>query len=134
MEAIKVQLGLGLNLLWCGYPMAWDVNILAKLGEQEWNKNGKYLGKTVFEAAQEREQEERVLHFKPEDEDWMYPNLGEDDASGNVPLGCHYMNSHENWFFYLPRTCAHCTYPVCLAACPRKAIYKREEDGIVLIN
>lgn len=28
----------------------------------------------------------------------------------------------------------HCTYPACLAACPRKAIYKRKEDGIVLID
>ena len=32
------------------------------------------------------------------------------------------------------RICNHCTYPACLAACPRKAIYKREEDGIVIID
>jgi nitrate reductase beta subunit len=38
------------------------------------------------------------------------------------------------WFFYLPRICNHCTYPACLAACPRGAIYKRPEDGIVLID
>jgi nitrate reductase beta subunit len=36
--------------------------------------------------------------------------------------------------FYLQRICNHCTYPACLAACPRKSIYKREEDGIVLID
>ena len=36
--------------------------------------------------------------------------------------------------FYLARICNHCTYPACLAACPRKAIYKRKEDGIVLID
>ncbi|MBI4571394.1 MAG: 4Fe-4S dicluster domain-containing protein, partial [Chloroflexi bacterium] len=30
--------------------------------------------------------------------------------------------------------CNHCAYPACLAACPRKAIYKRPEDGIVLID
>jgi len=35
---------------------------------------------------------------------------------------------------YLPRICNHCLNPSCLAACPRKAIYKREEDGIVLID
>jgi nitrate reductase beta subunit len=119
---------------WGGYPLGWDVNILEKLGQQEWSKAGRYEGKTVFEAAIEKEPNERAIHFKPEDEDWMYPNIGEDDSSGNVPTGCHYTNTHENWFFYLPRTCAHCTYPACLAACPRKAIYKREEDGIVLID
>jgi nitrate reductase / nitrite oxidoreductase, beta subunit len=38
------------------------------------------------------------------------------------------------WFFYMQRLCNHCTYPGCLAACPRKAIYKRPEDGVVLID
>ncbi len=37
-------------------------------------------------------------------------------------------------FFYLPRICNHCANPTCLAACPQGAIYKRGEDGIVLIN
>src|SRR3989337_2913079 len=41
---------------------------------------------------------------------------------------------HQTWFFYLQRICNHCSYPACLAACPRKAIYKREEDGIVLVD
>ena len=41
---------------------------------------------------------------------------------------------HKTWFFYLARICNHCSYPACLAACPRKAIYKRPEDGIVLID
>jgi nitrate reductase beta subunit len=38
------------------------------------------------------------------------------------------------WFFYLARLCNHCTFPACLSACPRQAIYKRPEDGIVLID
>jgi nitrate reductase / nitrite oxidoreductase, beta subunit len=37
-------------------------------------------------------------------------------------------------FFYLPRICNHCLNPSCVAACPSGAIYKRGEDGIVLIN
>jgi nitrate reductase beta subunit len=41
---------------------------------------------------------------------------------------------HKTWFFYLQRLCNHCSYPACLAACPRGAIYKRPEDGIVLID
>lgn len=35
---------------------------------------------------------------------------------------------------YLPRICNHCLNPACLASCPSGAIYKRGEDGIVLIN
>ncbi|GAB4561544.1 MAG: nitrate reductase subunit beta [Geothermobacteraceae bacterium] len=36
--------------------------------------------------------------------------------------------------FYLPRICNHCLNAGCVAACPSGAIYKRGEDGIVLIN
>jgi len=36
--------------------------------------------------------------------------------------------------FYVPRICNHCLNPGCLAACPSGAIYKRGEDGIVLVN
>ncbi len=35
---------------------------------------------------------------------------------------------------YLPRLCEHCLNPACVASCPSGAIYKREEDGIVLID
>jgi nitrate reductase beta subunit len=35
---------------------------------------------------------------------------------------------------YLPRLCEHCLNPTCVAACPSGSIYKREEDGIVLID
>ena len=37
-------------------------------------------------------------------------------------------------FFYLPRICNHCLNPACVGACPAGAIYKRGEDGIVLIS
>ena len=37
-------------------------------------------------------------------------------------------------FFYVPRICNHCLNPGCLGACPAGAIYKRGEDGIVLVN
>ena len=41
----------------------------------------------------------------------------------------------ENTFLmYLPRLCEHCLNPACVASCPSGAIYKREEDGIVLID
>ncbi|MEE8418917.1 MAG: nitrate reductase subunit beta [Dehalococcoidales bacterium] len=37
-------------------------------------------------------------------------------------------------FFYMPRICNHCLNPGCLAVCPSGAIYKRGEDGVVLIS
>ncbi len=37
-------------------------------------------------------------------------------------------------FFYLPRICNHCVNPGCVAACPMGAIYKRGEDGVVLVS
>jgi nitrate reductase beta subunit len=37
-------------------------------------------------------------------------------------------------YFYLPRICNHCLNPSCVAACPSGAIYKRGEDGIVLVS
>jgi len=41
----------------------------------------------------------------------------------------------ENTFmFYLPRLCEHCLNPTCVASCPSGSIYKREEDGIVLVD
>ena len=41
----------------------------------------------------------------------------------------------ENTFmFYLPRLCEHCLNPSCVASCPSGSIYKREEDGIVLVD
>lgn len=60
-------------------------------------------------------------HQKP---DWG-PNWDEDQGAGDFP---------NSYYFYLPRICNHCSNPACLEACPRKAIYKRNEDGIVLID
>ncbi len=38
------------------------------------------------------------------------------------------------FMIYLPRICEHCLNPACVAACPAGAIYKRDEDGIVLVD
>jgi DMSO reductase family type II enzyme iron-sulfur subunit len=51
------------------------------------------------------------------------PNWDEDEGGGEYP---------NSYFFYLPRLCNHCTRPLCLEACPRGAMYKRPQDGIVL--
>ena len=53
------------------------------------------------------------------------PNWDEDMGGGEYP------NSH---FFYLPLLCMNCSQPACLEACPRDTIYRRDEDGIILID
>lgn len=135
-----------------GYPHHWDVKTLQLLeeanpGGQVWNGSqrgdrqpyGVYQGQTIFEAAA-AEGTEQALGYLPSDQDWTAPNLYEDTAKG--PQGARneihpegtQLPEHNTWFFYLQRICNHCTYPACLAACPRNAIYKRPEDGIVLID
>lgn len=140
-----------------GYPRNWDLKILSLIeetnpGGQKWATNGEsqqgkpygtFSGKTIFEASEKEEAQgpQRILGYLPSTEEWKTPNLYEDvpvrekgipgkstkDVGESLP-------SHNSWFFYLPRICNHCTYPACLAACPRKAIYKRKEDGIVLVD
>lgn len=112
------------------YPLAWDVKLLDKLSTQKW-EGDKYAGQTIFGAAEEGEE---VLGVTPEDRDWAHPNIGEDEVNEQVKDGAYFGLPHQVWMFYLARICNHCTYPGCLAACPRKAIYKRKEDGVVLID
>ena len=127
-----------------GYPADWDVKLLALQAErdpggQTWDASepkeeapyGKFEGKTIFETADGREQ--LATGYLPQDEEWKAPNSFEDHATKWSPEGTT-LPEHAGWFFYLQRICNHCTYPACLAACPRNAIYKRKEDGIVLID
>ncbi len=142
-----------------GYPQHWDVKILdlleqANPGGQYWSGDldaavnrpyGEFGGKTVFEAPEfvaRGDQPNHVLGYLPTDEEWRFPNIHEDVppvgpskpmdfGSGEDSTGD---NKHKAWFYYLARLCNHCSYPACLAACPRNAIYKRPEDGIVLID
>jgi nitrate reductase / nitrite oxidoreductase, beta subunit len=40
----------------------------------------------------------------------------------------------QTFMMYLPRICEHCINPPCVSSCPSGAIYKRDEDGIVLVD
>jgi len=40
----------------------------------------------------------------------------------------------RTFMFFLPRICEHCLNPSCVASCPSGALYKRAEDGIVLVD
>ncbi|HJV46337.1 MAG TPA: nitrate reductase subunit beta [Bacillota bacterium] len=69
----------------------------------------------------------------------------EDDLAGAHVTGKRDMNliqmeksiqlEYEQAFMmYLPRICEHCLNPGCVASCPSGAMYKRDEDGIVLVD
>lgn len=112
------------------YPLGWDVKTLEKLGVQD-ASGPVYRGKTLFEAAPAGE---TVLGYLPDDLDYAHPNIGEDDCTGLMGQGAYLTMPHMQWMYYLPRICNHCTYPACLGSCPRQSIYKRPEDGIVLLD
>ncbi|MCP5113773.1 MAG: nitrate oxidoreductase subunit beta, partial [bacterium] len=143
-----------------GYPQWWDAKILKLLEDANpegmgWDESsadgdtggkerpyGSYQGRTIFEAPPTSlfPDSSRVLGYLPSDEEWNLPNIYEDNPVGSKgekgkyhPTG-ESLPVHNTWFFYLARICNHCSYPGCLAACPRKAIYKRPDDGIVLID
>jgi len=44
------------------------------------------------------------------------------------------MDFQQVFMMYLPRICEHCINPSCVSSCPSGAMYKREEDGIVLVD
>ncbi|MCY0896399.1 MAG: nitrate reductase subunit beta [Alicyclobacillaceae bacterium] len=72
------------------------------------------------------------------------PNWDDDLAGGKqiAPTDPNFRNvqSHvafeyeQTFMMYLPRICEHCLNPACVAACPSGALYKRDEDGIVLVD
>ena len=128
-----------------GYPRNWDAQLLQIMdesnpGKQTWTAGGqstakapygRFDGKTIFEMADG--QKEVVKGYLPKDDEWSAPNMYEDTATSFPDKGTS-LPTHSAWFFYLQRICNHCAYPACLAACPRQAVYKRPEDGIVLLD
>jgi nitrate reductase beta subunit len=133
-----------------GYPQGWDVKLLSLLeqanpGGQVWDASadggpyGEFTGRTIFEAATDAGGQDVALGYLPTDAEWCSPNIGEDTAAGPKGRPFDYgrgadLPAHTPWFFYLQRLCNHCSYPACVSACPRNAVYKRPEDGIVLID
>ena len=83
------------------------------------------------------------LTGEPMDVKWG-PNW-EDDLAGLTETGAGdvnfkgldfetYLQFETLFMFWLPRLCEHCLNPACVASCPSGALYKRDEDGIVLVD
>jgi nitrate reductase beta subunit len=101
------------------YGAPWEYNYDEVLGSSA--VEDQQPGNLFFKASESQ----MVPIPAPDGPDAYASNWDEDVGAGEWP------NTH---YFYLPRLCNHCTKPACLAACPKNAIYKRAEDGVVLID
>ena len=114
------------------YPTGWDVNVLELLGPQ----SGTATTTRARRSSRRRRTGERVLGWQPDEADWNHPNLGEDEPHRRRGGRRTYIPDmpHRD-VDLLPA--AH-LQPLHLSGVPRRlpaqAIYKRQEDGIVLID
>ncbi|HJN29104.1 MAG TPA: 4Fe-4S dicluster domain-containing protein [Candidatus Latescibacteria bacterium] len=94
--------------------------------KRDWGEAWNFEYEKVFASGTD---EDRLIPLQPIDESGTAPTWGpnwdEDMGGGEYP---------NSYFFYLQQMCMNCSKPACMEACPRSAIYKRHEDGIVLID
>jgi complex iron-sulfur molybdoenzyme family reductase subunit beta len=110
-----------------GYPKKWE-SLGGGFDEQKKLKDGVVPSKHgEYGVPWDYNHDEimRGAQLEPQSQPKTGPNWDEDVGAGEFP---------NSYFFYLPRICNHCSNPGCLAACPRGAIFKRSQDGIVLVD
>ncbi|NLV10862.1 4Fe-4S dicluster domain-containing protein [Halomicrobium sp. HM KBTZ05] len=114
-----------------GYPRGWEDSGGGWQSEDHSERQtGEIPDREDYGRAWEFNHEEIMYEgsdepLRPRDGAEWGPNWDEDEGAGEYP---------NSYYFYLPRICNHCTHPSCVEACPRSALYKREEDGIVLVD
>lgn len=110
---------------------------------EPWNYNYKYLTTAPGQKTQPAVGPRSAITNEPMKVDWG-PNWEDDLAGANVTgledvnfKGMQakiYLQFKNVFMFHLPRICEHCLHPACVASCPSGALYKRNEDGIVLAD
>ncbi|MGI9538976.1 MAG: nitrate reductase subunit beta, partial [Miltoncostaeaceae bacterium] len=110
-------------------PWTYDYETLTKAGPSKHQPvarpHSRVTGKTID------------VEWGPNWEDDLAGAPGRAGADPNLRDGVEEtvrMEFEKAFMFYLPRICEHCLNPSCVASCPSGAMYKREEDGIVLVD
>lgn len=110
---------------------------------EPWTYNYQNLIESPVKQHQPALRPKSLITGKPMQVKWG-PNW-EDDLAGVSTTGLEdinfkglqreiYLRFKDVFMFYLPRICEHCLNPACVASCPSGALYKRDEDGIVLVD
>ncbi|MNO31047.1 Respiratory nitrate reductase 2 beta chain [compost metagenome] len=110
---------------------------------EPWNYNYEHLTNSGEKKHQPVARPKSVITGDNMDLEWG-PNW-EDDLAGAHVTGPKdpniekieeeiKFNFEQAFMMYLPRLCEHCLNPSCVASCPSGAMYKRDEDGIVLVD
>lgn len=110
---------------------------------EPWDYNYQYLTTAPAQEHQPAVEPRSAITGEPMKVEWG-PNWEDDLAGANV-TGLEDVNFRgmqaRAWLqykrvfmFHLPRLCEHCLHPACVASCPSGALYKRDEDGIVLAD
>lgn len=110
---------------------------------EPWTYNYKYLTTAPAQKKQPAVGPRSAITDKRMHVAWG-PNWEDDLAGANVTgledvnfRGMQakiYLQFKNVFMFHLPRLCEHCLHPACVASCPSGALYKRNEDGIVLAD
>ena len=110
---------------------------------EPWTYNYKHLTTAKESKHSPIAKAESVISGKKLDIKWG-PNWEDDLAGAHVtgPTDPNIQkieeeikfNFDQTFMMYLPRLCEHCLNPSCVASCPSGAMYKRDEDGIVLVD
>ena len=93
--------------------------------KRDWGEAWEYDYDRVFFKSDGQGNDHLVPRESDGAEPGWGPNWDEDMGGGEYP---------HAYYFYLPLVCMNCEKPACLEACPRDSIYRREEDGVVLID
>ena len=108
---------------------------------QPWNYNYEHLTTSPPASQQPVARPHSPITGQPFNPQWGVN--WEDDLAGTTSredpnfkgLDAEYWCRFEQVFMlHLPRLCEHCLHPACVASCPSGAMYKRDEDGIVLAD